>query len=126
MAQGPRNSGFTLIEAIMLMVIVGIVGLASGIGLQAFAKTPTQTNQPLALNAECVSRMEQMRATDFASLSTKASTLSGNVTINGTAYTCSVAVANADADGDGTVDADFAQITVTIGGRSLTCYVMQP
>ena len=126
MAQGRRNLGFTLIEAIILVVIVGIVGVGAGVGLQAVAKTPTQTNQVLAANAECVNRMEQMRSTDFASLSTRASALSGNVTINGTTYTSNVTVANADADGDGTVETDYACITVTIGSQTLTCYVMQP
>lgn len=121
-----HRSGFTLIEALLLVVILGIVGLAAGVGLQSVAKTPTQTNQQLAISAECVNRMEQMRATPFTGLAAKATALSGNVSINGQTYTCTVSAASADADGSGTNDTDYDKITVTIGAQSLTCYVTQP
>ena len=102
------------------------MGLGAGIGLQAVAKTPTQTDEQLAINAECVSRMEQMRATAFASLGAKATALSGNVAINGKTYACTVKASAADADGDGNNETDFDVITVSIGPRTLTCYVVQP
>jgi len=118
----------------LLVGIVGIVGVGAGIGLQSVAKTPEQTDLQLAINAQCVSVMEQMRATSFANLSTQAAALSGNMTIpatTGKTYACTVTVTAADADGDGTNDSDFERITVTMSYQgsaieTLTCYVMQP
>ena len=93
-AQGRRNLGFTLIEAIISGGDRGDRGRGCGVGLQA-AKTPTQTNQVLAANAECVNRMKQDAVDGFREPSTRASNaLSGNVTINGTTYTSNVTVAN--------------------------------
>ena len=126
MKQKRFRKGFTLLEAMLVVAIVGIVAVGAGIGLQSVAKLPEQSDLSLAINSVLVDRMEQMRATAFSGLAAKATALSGNVTINGNTYTCTVTAALADADGNGTTDSDFEQVTVTIGTKSLSTYILNP
>jgi Tfp pilus assembly major pilin PilA len=128
-ARGLSIRGFTLIEAMVLLVIVSIIAVAAGVGLQAVAKVPTQTDAILAIDNEIVNRLEQMRAEPWATMSTKATSLtnaSPGVSINSKFYSCTVAVVDADADGDGSTDADYRKITVTIGAQSMISYVTNP
>src|SRR4051812_16312901 len=116
-----KARGLTLIEAILLVLVMSIVSLGASIGLQSVAKVPTQADLPLALNAAALDRMEQMRATPWAGLAAKATALtntSPGILINGKYYSCTVTATAADADGGGN-DADFMQITVTVGGKTL-------
>jgi Tfp pilus assembly major pilin PilA len=125
-ARGLSIRGFTLIEAMVLLVIVSIIAVAAGVGLQAVAKVPIQTDAILAIDNEIVNRLEQMRAEPWATMSTKATSLtnaSPGVSINSKFYSCTVAVVDADADGDGSIDADYRKITVTIGAQSMISYV---
>jgi type II secretory pathway pseudopilin PulG len=119
----PRK-GFTLIEAMMLLTILGIVGLAAGISLQSLTRVPKANDVQLSIASSLTDKMEQLRGTAFASLAVGSS--NDTVTINNTPYTRSWTIALADANGDGSNDSDFKQITVTIGSRSLVCYVVQP
>jgi Tfp pilus assembly major pilin PilA len=128
-ARGLSIRGFTLIEAMVLLVIVSIIAVAAGVGLQAVAKVPIQTDAILAIDNEIVNRLEQMRAEPWATMSTKATSLtnaSPGVSINSKFYSCTVAVVDADADGDGSTDADYRKITVTIGAQSMISYVTNP
>jgi type II secretory pathway pseudopilin PulG len=83
-----KSSGFTLIEALVLVVIVGIVGVAAGIGLQAVAKTPAQTDSLLGVNSVCVSAMEQVRAGLVKSwpMTTWGGASFPSLNLNGTSY----------------------------------------
>ncbi len=58
--KNPR--GLTLLEAMILMVILSIVAVAAGVGIQAVAKVPAQADNTLAVNDVVVSVMEQTRA----------------------------------------------------------------
>ena len=60
MPQHPR--ALTLIEAIILLVIISIVAIAAGVGLQAVAKVPANTDAYMAANNVAVSVLEQTRA----------------------------------------------------------------
>jgi len=55
-------SGLTLVEAILLLVIVSIVAVAAGVGLQAVAKVPDNTNDTMTINNTLVNVLEQMEA----------------------------------------------------------------
>src|SRR3954467_13233961 len=54
--------GLTLVEAILLLVIVSIVAVAAGVGLQSVVKVPAKTDEMMAINNTLVSVMEQMKA----------------------------------------------------------------
>ena len=63
-----RHRGFTLIEAMLILVIMSVVALGAGIGLQSLARTPNGNEVALATDNAIVDRMEALRATDFAAL----------------------------------------------------------
>jgi type II secretory pathway pseudopilin PulG len=135
-----QHRGLTLVEAMMLLVIVSIVAVAAGVGLQAVAKVPAVADSTMAVNAALVSTVEQTRAnllknwpsgtwggTNYAfivngtsytptasiALGTGYSTpLSGNSTlsINNKPYQLTLTLATAD-PGVGSAKADFIQIT---------------
>ena len=109
-----RQSGFTLLEAVIMTVILSIVAVGAGIGLQSLAKVPNRNEQMLLSSNQMIDRMEQLRGTTFANLTSGSS---GNI---------SWTVTTADPTGGSTPQADFKQITVTQNGRSITCYVTQP
>jgi hypothetical protein len=52
----------TLIEALLLLVIISIVAVAAGVGLQAVAKVPAATDNIMSINTVLVSVMEQTHA----------------------------------------------------------------
>jgi type II secretory pathway pseudopilin PulG len=59
----PRQlRGLTLVEALLLLVIVSIVAVAAGVGLQAVVKVPSKTDDTMAINNVLVSALEQMKA----------------------------------------------------------------
>jgi Tfp pilus assembly major pilin PilA len=59
----PRQPhGLTLVEAMLLLVIVSIVAVAAGVGLQAVVKVPAKTDGTMAINSALVSIMEQTQA----------------------------------------------------------------
>jgi type II secretory pathway pseudopilin PulG len=90
---GRKHYGFTLIEAMLLLVILSIIAVAAGVGLQAVAKVPARTDDMMAANSVMVSAMEQVRAGLFASW--PAATYSTPVTINSTSYPVSLTINNA-------------------------------
>ena len=117
--------GFTLIEAMILVVILGIIGVGAGVGLQSVVHTPDAVDNVLAINSALVDGMEQTRANAVSSFSTLAGS-SSVVKINGTNYTRTITVAALTApDGSGAT-ADYKQITVQIGTQSVVCIVTQP
>ena len=121
----PACSAFTLIEAMVLLVIMSIVTVAAGVSLQGLSQSPKGNDFQLAVNNAIVSKMEEVRALDFTTGMVVGSTLSDTVAVNGTTYTRTVTIALADANGGGN-DTDFKQITVAVNGQSLVTYVAQP
>jgi prepilin-type N-terminal cleavage/methylation domain-containing protein len=119
-----RRRGFTLVEAMLVLVVMSIIALAAGVGLQSIARAPAGNDAQLAVDNYIIDKLEALRATDFASLTV--GTATDTVTIRGTNYTRTTVIALADADGTGGTDTDFKQITVTLNGRSLSTFVCQP
>ena len=120
-----RGRGFTLIEAIVLLVILSIVAVSAGVGLQAVAKVPEGTDKMLAINNAVVDTMEQWKAKAWASQVSQSDT----VTINGVSYARTITVANADPadpENGANTQADFHRITVQIGSTSMRSYVINP
>jgi type II secretory pathway pseudopilin PulG len=57
-----RARGFTLLEAMVLMVILSIVSLGVGVGLQASIKAPETTDRALAISEELISELDTYRS----------------------------------------------------------------
>ena len=117
--------GVSLLEAMILVVILGIVSLGFGIALQSSAHVPAGVDQRLASHTFLVEKMEDLMSLDFATLSAN-SGLSDTVTVNGQTLARTVSVAALDADGVNGVDADFIEVTVTVSGQSLKTRVTKP
>lgn len=126
------HRGLTLIEAMLLLVIMSIVAVAAGIGLQAVAKVPTQTDLTLAVNSALVDTIEQYKSKPWASVTASTTPITNSVTINSQTYTRKITVESADpTDGTdpnsfSTTQTDYRRITVSINGQTMRCYVMQP
>jgi hypothetical protein len=115
----------TLLECVILLVTMSIVAVAAAVGLQSVAKVPAQSDDRLVINSKLIDCLEQMRAEPWSTMSAKAASLSGNVTVRNKVYTRQVSVTAEDADGGG-VDSDFRRITATIGSHSMSVYATQP
>jgi prepilin-type N-terminal cleavage/methylation domain-containing protein len=120
-----RRRGFSLVEVLILVAVLGIVGAAAGRALQAAAKMPVTTENNLEIETALITKMESIRALAFANIAVGApnATLSDTVTIGGTSYARTVTVALADANGDGNAESTFKTITVTCNGMTVTTQV---
>jgi Tfp pilus assembly protein PilV len=118
-APGRKTSGVTLIESMMLMVIMSIISLGTGIALQSLVRVPEANNRYLAVSNLLIDKMEGLRALGFATLNTTASSSDAPV-IDNVTYTRSWTITK---NPGGSYDANFIQITVTIGNQSLTSAV---
>lgn len=119
------SRGVTLIEALILVVILGLVALGVGTALQNLVRVPRATNTMLAVSNALIDKMEYLRSLPFDSLATGTS-FSDTVTINGQSFARNVTIALADADANGGADADFKKITITLSGQSLVLCLTNP
>ncbi|HVT82381.1 MAG TPA: hypothetical protein VHM90_17185 [Phycisphaerae bacterium] len=114
-----RPRGLTLIECMMLMVVMSVVVVGTGVALQSLVKVPTGNNRALVVSNLMSDKMERLKALGFTALSATASG-SDSVTVDNVAYTRTWTIT---ANPGGTYDANFIQITVTIGNRSIVSAV---
>ncbi len=115
------KTGFTLIEAMVLLVVLGIISVAASVGLAGISRAPYIDETQLGISNELVDKLEQLKGTAFASLASGSDT----TTVNGKSYTRTWTVANANPDGTGT-KTDFDQVSVTINNQTLTTWITQP
>src|SRR5439155_286801 len=126
--------GFTLIEAMVLLVILSIVSVAAGIGLQSVIKAPTAADQIMAIDNFEVDTLEQWKVKTWAAMNPSSPyatpySVSDTVTINGKNYTRMVVVSDADPaspESGGTPQPDFRRITVVINSQRMRTYVAKP
>ncbi len=115
-----HNSGFTLVEALLSVVILGIMATAiSGVYIAGLRTLDSRGHDQL-LNGALRSQMEILLGQPFADLADG----SRVVTIEGTSYTITYTVTLADLDGDSTPEPDAKQITVSLPDRSLDAIVV--
>ena len=129
----------------LLLMVLSIVAVGAGVGLQSVVKVPEQTDATLAINSALVSTMEQLKTNLKSSWPTSTFTATINVngtscpvsltlgsttgysktiTVNNGSYTLTITMAQANPDGSGT-KSDFLQVTSTIGTQSMTTFVTQ-
>lgn len=116
-----HRRGFSLLECILLVLILGIVGAAAGRAILAAARSPAQNDRIYQLETSLISKMEQIRALPFNSVAVGSpnTTLTDSVTIYSTAYQRTVTVTLADGDGNGAADATFKRVNISCGGMSV-------
>ena len=120
-----RGGGFTLLEALILLTILGIISVGAAVGLQSSAKVPSGVDARLAIDRQLTTAMEQTKQTAMSSWATLAGSTS-TVTVNGTSYTQTITVTAQNApDGSGACT-DYVLVTVQIGAQSMTTYLAQP
>jgi len=120
-----KSRGFSLMEVLLLVAILGIVGAATGKALIAIAKVAPQNDISYQLETRLISKMETIRSMTFDSVAVGSpnAALSDTVSVLNVTYPRTVTVALADGDGDGVADSTFKQVTVTCGGRSISTLV---
>jgi Tfp pilus assembly protein PilV len=114
--------GFSLLEVMLLVIVLGIVGGAAGRALQSMAKVPGQTDQNFQIETRLISKMEEIRALTFDAITAGIpnQTLSDTVVISGVSYNRTVNVtAMANPDGSGN-SGTFKEVTITCGGQSVS------
>ena len=129
----PRSAqaGFTLIEVLITVVLVGILVSALSVGLTSMVSS-TGTQEEIAAFANAArGKMEEVIASGFDNIPLSSPpgapepTLSDQVTIQGQLVSRTVVVDLADGDlpPDSIVDADFKQIIVEVGGFELHTFI---
>jgi prepilin-type N-terminal cleavage/methylation domain-containing protein len=117
-----RNSGFTLVEALLSVVVLAVMAtVVSAMYISGLQALDVQADRAM-LDSQLRSRMEFLLSEEFGQLADGSAT----VTVSGQDYTISWTIANVDLDGDATPEPSAKQITVTLGGRSLTTLVVDP
>jgi hypothetical protein len=126
---GTRNRhwrrGLSLLEAMMMVVIMGVVSLGFGIALQSNARVPAVVDKWLAIHTYLVDKMEDLASLNYATLAAANGT-TDTVNVWGQNLARTVTVQNVDGDGNGSVDSDFIEVKVTIGDQYLKTRVAQP
>ena len=119
-----KRAGFTLIEALMSVVILG--GMAAVVSALYVSGLDTLDAQgdAILLDSQLRSRMEQLLATPFASLADG----NENVTVGDTDYTITWTVLPTDLDGDTIDELDAVSLAVTVleTGDTLEAIVVDP
>ncbi|HVT83407.1 MAG TPA: prepilin-type N-terminal cleavage/methylation domain-containing protein [Phycisphaerae bacterium] len=117
--------GATLMEAMVVVVIVGVVALGFGISLQSNARIPSAVDKRLTIHTFLVEKMEDIASMSFDTVSAN-SGLSDTVAVAGQTLNRTVTVAPIDADGNGAPDSDFIEVTVTINDQFLKTRMAKP
>jgi type II secretory pathway pseudopilin PulG len=131
-----RRSGFTLIEAIVLMVVLSIVAVGAAVGLQSAVHVPEATDRTLAISSELNSKIENWRSVAFGNSPWPASmpyntTDTVTLSVGGQSLTYSRTTTIQNWDPNNVVtnlspQPDFVQVKVTINGQSLACFLSKP
>ena len=128
-----RRRGFTLLEVLLLVGVLGVVGAAAGQAMQVAAKIPSETDMHFQIETRLISKMEEIRAMQFDAIAVgNPSTLSDEVPIGpkDLRYDRRVVVSFADPGNGLALEAyrassvdTFKKVTVTCGGQSATIFI---
>jgi prepilin-type N-terminal cleavage/methylation domain-containing protein len=128
-----RRRGLTLIESMLAMVILSIVGVGAGVGLQSSVGASSAVEDKLWASAQLSAKVESLRDTAYASLLSGATT--SDVDRNGATYTITWTVLEIDPASPTSSPAvakagsGLKQITVSISGsrnaQSLVTWISQ-
>jgi len=108
--RSPGRDGFTLIEALLSVVLLGLI--ASGIATLFASGLDAADSQAqrMLLDSALRSRMEAFLGLNYSQLRS----LSLLISVDGQTYTMDVAVTSIDLDSDTIVESDAVQLTLSI------------
>jgi prepilin-type N-terminal cleavage/methylation domain-containing protein len=121
--------GLTLIEVLIAVVILGIVGVAAGVGLQSAANVSGGVDDRLWISQQLSTTVEKLHDTPYASLSS-GSTVSDSDR-NGKTYVISWTVLEIDPAAPtasppvAKTASGLKQISVTLNGSTLITWISQ-
>ena len=127
-----RPAGFTLLEALLLVSILGIVGAGIGSALMAMTRSPSQINTAMAVEATLLDKMEYLRSLPFPTLAADVprgtSLYTDTVTIDGVSVprTVKIVYVVPATTAVSPVATHMLQISVTTDVRSFVCLVNEP
>jgi type II secretory pathway pseudopilin PulG len=122
--RGRGTRAFSLMEAMVLIVILGIVGAGTGRALVAVTHTPESNDVQFQLELSMVSEMERLRSISFDKLIV--GTYITGVNVYKTHYPMTLVIDVNDPNDDGHPQPELKSITITVAGRSLTTLVSKP
>jgi prepilin-type N-terminal cleavage/methylation domain-containing protein len=125
----PTQKGFTLLEALLALTMVGIMVLPLTVGMIGVMRGVSSREDLTAVGNAARGKMEEVLAMGMANIPLSSppgspGSLSDVVTIQGRTVQRQVIVDLADGNWptDGTVDPDFKKITVRVSGFELQSY----
>jgi hypothetical protein len=118
------NRAFSLMEAMVLIVILGIVGVGTGRALVAVTHTPENNDVQFQLELSMVSEMERLRSIAFDKL--VIGTYLTGVNVYQNHYPMTVVIDVNDPNDDGHPHDELKSITISVAGRTLTTLVSKP
>jgi len=131
-----RRRGLTMIEALLMMVILGIVAVGVGTGMQSAFMLPKGTERAVAISTELRSEAENWRAVAFKGSTWPGSlpySLTDTVTISiqgqNTTLNRTTSIQNWDPNNlssNTSPQADFVRIQITIDGNVYVIYLTNP
>jgi hypothetical protein len=119
----------SLIECIVLMVVMSIVSVGAGVGLQSVSRSWGGVDDKLWTSQQLISKMESLRDTAYASLASGSSTSDANY--KGTTYTITWTVTEIDPAKPtqyppaAKANSGLKQLTVSMNGQSLSTWISQ-
>jgi prepilin-type N-terminal cleavage/methylation domain-containing protein len=121
--------GFSLIESMMAMVILSIVGIGAGVGLQSMAGSSSAIEDRVWTAQQMSAKLENLRDLAYASQLSGSST--SDADRSGSTYLISWIVVEIDpaaptaSPPTAKTNSGLKQITLTMNGQSLVTWVSQ-
>jgi type II secretory pathway pseudopilin PulG len=124
-----HRPALTLVEAIIMVMILGIVSVGVGVGLQSATRITYATDTRLATHTRLLEKLEAIRDASFtqltAAIGNQSNAFCDTVILDGKTLDRTVAVSYFDVNGGG-AETDIVQVTVTIDSQSMKTLVCQP
>jgi len=115
-----RRGGFSLVEAIASLVILGAVTVPIASGIASMSRSSLQNYRDASVLTELVHEAEKLRALPFTSIAVGSTSTS--IELPGGASDLNVTVTLADYDGDAAADASFKLIVLTLDSVEIHFY----
>lgn len=112
--------GFTMVEALLLVGVLGVTGGIVGQSLSTMSNSAAQNNAMLMVNDQLMAQMEYLRSV-YKTLGAGWSNTSNVALPNGTSCTMTSTISTAD-PGVGSAQSNYLELEAQIGTQSMVTY----